>query len=90
MKEKYIIMLDTLQGKHGLLVEEELYIEQDVIEEGFALEWLFENSKARWFDEKKDVQSTERMIKRLNKYKWRILLKTILTKERKYEQENCV
>lgn len=55
MKEKYIIMLDTLQGKHGLLVEEELYIEQDVIEEGFALEWLFENSKARWFDEKKDV-----------------------------------
>lgn len=65
---KYIIMLDALQGKQGLLIEEELYTEQDVIEEGFTLEWLFKNGKARWFDKKKDKWSTERMMRTLNKY----------------------
>lgn len=64
--KREVIMLDTLQGKHGLLVEEELYSESDIINEGFTVDWLLQNNKAALFKNEYKTLTIKEMIQRNN------------------------
>lgn len=48
-KEIWYVMLVTLQGKHGLLVAEEIYQESEIVAEGFSLQALVETNQMKLF-----------------------------------------